>query len=185
MCILLTFQNQNRFKQTLLNLCGHSTTPAGRANHLDRQEHTRCRCEMFTVLQYKQDFTISRFTTSRFQYIPLLLHSCCFMWDGIQTFFRCFVSWRKTRDLYSDLELTFGKQQLQVGTQTPDMVAVLWRNYISIASSVYDAECYHWSFLRILKNSWALPENRLAKAQRAPVNYTAQRYKVHPFSTVF
>lgn len=181
----------------LLNLCGHSrsvnifdfTPPpllGGQVILTGKSTHaTVSRCEMFTLLQYKQNFTISKFTTSRFQYIPLLLHSCCFTWDGIQTFFRCFVSRWKTRDPYSDLELTFRKQQLQVGTHMPDTVAVLWRNYISISSSVYDAEHYHWRFLRILKNSWVLPENRLAKAQWAPVNYMAQRYKVHPFSTVF
>lgn len=163
MCVLLMFQNQNRFKQMLLNPCGHSlniifscTPPpllgwwitfTGKSTQLQFITHTaESQSEMFTLLQYKQNFTISKFTISRFQHMPLLVHSCCFMWDRIQKFFRCFVSWRKTQDHYSDLDLTFRKQQLQVGTQMADMMAVLWRNYISISSSAYDAECKHWCF---------------------------------------
>lgn len=124
------------------------------ANHLHRQEHTvaiyisHCSEPLwdFTLPPYKQNFTISKFSISRFQYIPLLVHSCCFMWERIQKFFRCFVSWQKTQDHYSDLDLSFRKQQLQVGTQMADMMAMLRRNYSSISSSVCDAECKPWSF---------------------------------------
>lgn len=152
------FQNQNRFKQILLNLCGHSLSInifcfspqiifAGKSTQLQFISHTAVsRYEMFTLLQYKQNFTTSQFTISRFQYIPLLVHSCCFVWDKIQKFFRCFVSWRKTQENYSDLDLMFRKQQLQVGAEMADMMAMPWRNYISISSSAYDAECKHWSF---------------------------------------
>lgn len=155
------FQNQKKFK---LNLCGHSlstnifcfspppllgwrTIFTGKSPQSQFVSHTAVsQCDMFTLLQYKQNFTISKFTISRFQYIPLLVHSCCFVWDRIQKFFRCFVSWRKTQDHYSDLYLSLRKQQLQVGTGMADTMATLWRNYMSVSSSAYDAECKHWSF---------------------------------------
>lgn len=102
--------------------------------------------KMSTLLQYKQMFTTTEFAISRYQNIPLLIHSWCFMWDRIKKFFRCFLSRWKAQDHYSDLDLKFRKQQLLMGTQMADMMAMLWRITNSLLSSAYHAECKHLSF---------------------------------------
>lgn len=163
-----------------LNLCGHSLsiniscfTPApllrwwiiftGKSTQSQFTSHTAVsQCEMFTLLQHKQMFTMSKFTIRRYQNI------FCFT---------AAVSCRTGSRNFLDAFCPDGKHRTTILTWVSHLESnncgwvhkrLTWWQCCGELQLSFKLCISCWmqtlKFLRILKNSLVLPENRLAKA---------------------